>query len=189
MHTTPTHWILLGLGSLLLTACASQIPLNIREAPPGNPPPQQVRAKPDDFKAQPVRWGGEILQVDNRENSTWLTVLARPLADNGRPEGSDERLGRFLAKVPSFLDPKVYAEGRKVTVRGTLEGSETHQVGKFPYRYPVVAASDWYLWPKETPRPADNYPWNYDPLFYDPWFYDPWYPYYPYYYPPHLHRK
>ncbi len=175
-------------AALLLGSCASQIPVNIREAPPANPSLQQVRAKPADYRSQQVRWGGEILAVENRQDATWLTLLARPLARDGRPEGADNSLGRFIAKVPQFLDPKVYQAERQVTVRGTLAGTETRQVGKFPYLYPLVDATDWYLWPPPVSRaPGDYYPGGYyDPFFYDPWFYDPWYRY-PYY-PTHIHK-
>lgn len=174
------------LPGLLLAACASQVPVNIREAPPGNPAVAQVRANPDEHQSQQVRWGGEILQTENRENATWLTVLARPLAGNGKPDLTDESGGRFIAHIPAFLDPKVYKAERNVTVRGAVQGSETRQVGEFPYSYPVVEATDWYLWPKEVEYPPDYYyPWWY----YDPWYYDPWYRY-PYYYPhTHTHKK
>jgi outer membrane lipoprotein len=173
------------LAPLLLAACASQVPVNIREAPPGNPSLGLVRGNTGDYLSQQVRWGGEILATENRENATWLTILARPLAGNGKPEQSDDSPGRFLAHVPQFLDPKVYKAERKLTVRGTVQGSETREVGEFPYDYPVVEASDWYLWPKEVEYPPDyySYPWWY----YDPWYYDPWYRY-PHYYP-RAHKK
>ena len=171
------------LPALLLAACASQVPVNIREAPPGNPPLGQVRGTPGEYQSQQVRWGGEILETENRESATWLTVLARPLASNGKPDLTDDSPGRFIARIPAFLDPKVYKAERNVTVRGALQGSETRQVGEFPYSYPVVEATDWYLWPIEVEYPSDYYyPW-----YYDPWYYDPWYRY-PYYYP-HYRKK
>lgn len=177
------------LGTLLLASCASQVPVNIREAPPGNPPLDKVRGSTTDYRSQQVRWGGEILETENRENATWLTVLARPLTGNGKPELTDRSQGRFIARIPEFLDPKVYTAERNVTVRGTLVGSETRQVGDFPYAYPVVDATDWYLWPKEVVYPPDyRSPWWNDPFFYDPWYYDPWYRY-PYYYPHHHPTK
>jgi len=176
-------WLL----STLLVACASQIPVNIRQAPRGGPSLPQVRANLLDFRSQPVRWGGEILNVENRETATWVTVLAQPLHDDGEPNRSDNSEGRFLARIPVFLDPKVYQAERRITVRGTLTGSETRQVGQFPYRYPVVDATDWYLWPKQPARePGYDSPYWYDPVFPSPWYYDPWYRY-PYY-PHHLHR-
>lgn len=184
-NATPTLRTLRLLPVVLLSACASQVPVNIREAPPGNPAPDVVRNEPAAHQAQQVRWGGEILATENRQDATWLTVLARPLASNGKPDSTDRSEGRFMAKIPAFLDPTVYKAERKVTVRGSVDGSDTRNVGDYAYQYPVVDATDWYLWPKEVDYPPDYYysPWWY----YDPWFYDPWYRY-PYYYP-HYHKK
>lgn len=179
MHklTALTRFVAL-LTPLWLAACASQIPLNIREVPPGNPSLDVVSGNTGAFRSQQVRWGGDILETENRENATLLTILARPLTDTGKPEDTDSTPGRFIARIPQFLDPKVYKAERSVTVRGTLRDSETRQVGQYAYNYPVVEATDWYLWPVEIVYPPDYYyPW-----WYDPWYYDPWYRY-PYYYP------
>ena len=171
------------LTTLLLASCASQVPITIRQPPPDNPVLDKVRSNPAGFQSRQVRWGGEILAIQNRKNVTVLTVLARPLSKDGEPRSTDSSQGRFIAQIPAFVDPKVYTTGRNVTVRGTLTGTETHLVGKHPYIYPVVKATDWYLWPETVPYPYDYYdPWWYD----DPWYYDPWYPY-PYYYRHYRH--
>jgi outer membrane lipoprotein len=169
------------LSFALLGACASQIPQAIRNPPADNPPVAAVRDDTAAYEARRVRWGGVILATDNRESSTRLTILARPLDGHGRPEDSDDSEGRFIAIVQEFLEPSVYAADRKVTVSGILSHSETGRVGEFPYTYPVVRAETVYLWPKEIPVPAGYYPWWYDPWYYDPWYTDR-YPYrrYPY---------
>ncbi len=168
------------LLTLLLHACASQVPPLIREAPAGSASLAEVRAQPADYPGRPVRWGGTIIETGNREDATRLTVLGRPLGDSGEPAFTDDSAGRFIAIVPEFLDPKVYAADRRVTVTGTLSHTEAGKVGEYPYTYPVVQANAWYLWPVETERPyGHEYPGWYDP-WYRPW-YDPWYPYgYPY---------
>jgi len=162
------------LAALLLSACASQVPLNIREAPDSNADLGQVRADAAPYMGQQVRWGGTIISTENRADVTWLTVLGRPLYKDGKPEFTDDSAGRFIAVVPEFLEPEVFAPDRQVTVTGTLARTEAGKVGAHPYIYPVVNAEAWYLWPVETRRN------DYDP-WYDPWFYDPWYPFgYPY---------
>ena len=170
------------LLSLLLNACASQVPLNIREAPAGNPSLEQVRANTTDYLGQQVRWGGTIIETGNREATTLLTVLGRPLYKGGKPKFTDDSAGRFIAIVPAFLDPQVYAPDRQVTFTGSLLRTETGKVGDYPYTYPVIQADTWYLWPVNT-----AWPWGYpSPGWRDPWYYDPWYPYgypYPYRYP------
>jgi outer membrane lipoprotein len=169
------------LGSLLLVACASNVPLEIREAPADSPTLQEALADPDSQVSREVRWGGLILETENTETSTRVTVLALPLSSSGKPQVGDDSGGRFVAIVPGFLDPTVYSKDRRFTVSGTITGSETRKVGEFPYRYPVVEARQHYLWPVEPqlpPRYRD--PWWYDPWWYDPWYY-PWRPYrYPY---------
>jgi outer membrane lipoprotein len=171
-------WLLIGL---MLTACASQIPPTIREAPADNPSLEAVRRNAADYLQRRVRWGGRLIETENRENATWLTVLSASLSKDGKPRAGDDSAGRFIAIVPEFLDPKVYAADRKVTVTGTLLRTEIRLVGEFPYSYPLVQAQSWYLWPEESETP-DGYPYPvwYDP-WYRPWYYNPWYPYgYPY---------
>lgn len=181
---------------LLLAGCASQIPLEIRQGP-DSPAPSEVRGNIGAHAGRAVRWGGLLLETQNRQTVTRLVILARPLTRDGEPSGSDTSLGRFIAIVPGFLDPKVYAPDRLVTVTGILRGSEHGTVGTHDYLYPVVEAAAWYLWPEPEPPYGTPYPWWYDPWYgpwwyggwYDPWWYDPWY--YPHWYPhlrPPKHR-
>jgi outer membrane lipoprotein len=178
------HISLSALAALLVAGCASQVPLPIREGPADSPAPTAVRGQVGDYAGQAVRWGGVLIATENRADTTRLTILARPLASDGEPGSGDASLGRFIAIVPEFLDPKVYAPERLVTVTGTLRGSESGRVGEHPYTYPVLEARAWYLWPRPSVSPYyyDD-PWFYDPWWYDRW-HDPWY-YggYPYAYP------
>jgi outer membrane lipoprotein len=170
------------LSTLLLTSCSS-VPLNIREAPAQSLSLDSVREAPDSFQSQVVRWGGDIMVIENRENFTELTVLARPLSKKGEPSTTDTSSGRFIVHIPAFIEPEEYAAGRLITVRGTVAGTVTREVGDYAYVHPVVEATDWYLWPRPVERPSYYYPWWY----YDPWWYSPWY-HYPYYYPAHPHH-
>ena len=158
------------LLALLLSACASQVPQAIREAPADSVSLAQVREQARDYPGQQVRWGGTIIKTGNREDATRLTVLGRPLYKGGEPELTDDSAGRFITIVPEFLDPEVYAPDRRVTITGTLLRLESGKVGEFPYTYPVVQADAWYLWPAIIERP-----YGYD-RYYWPW-YGPWYPY------------
>ena len=115
----------LGLLATLLLAACSTVPDNIRNAPTDNPSLGAVRETPDRFQSHDVRWGGDILVIENRENFTELTVLARPLSSNGKPSTTDASPGRFIAHIPTFIDPEEYTSGRTVTVRGTVAGTET----------------------------------------------------------------
>ncbi|MGD2113123.1 MAG: Slp family lipoprotein [Gammaproteobacteria bacterium] len=195
MHRNSHFHALATLLAVLLTAgCASPVPLAIRQGPPDSPTPATVRAQPGDYAGRAVRWGGVLIATGNRAHATRLTVLARPLASDGRPGAGDISLGRFIAVVPEFLDPRVYAPDRLVTVTGTLRGSETGRVGEHPYIYPVVAAQAWYLWPEPAAPHGEPHPWWYE-HWYGPWWYGPWYdPWYDPWYSPrwsprhHPHR-
>lgn len=154
---------------LLLSGCASQIPLEIREPPAASPLFSQVRDDPKAYQGQPVRWGGTIVKVENRPTETWVEVLAKELGSEGRPVESDASLGRFLMKAIGFLDPVVYRTDRRITVYGRLAGQETRKIGDLPYTYPVVQADTYYLW-------SERRYYDYPPY----WYYPYYYPYYPY---------
>jgi outer membrane lipoprotein len=170
------------LSMVLLTACASQIPLQIRDAPVGSPSVAEVRSNVKRFMGTRVRWGGTIAGVVNRESETWIEVVARDLQDNARPSESDRSQGRFLARFEGFLDPAIYSNGREITVVGSVEGQKTRAIDEYEYRYPVVDAESHHLW---EPIPEYRYardPYLYSPFYYDPFFYDPFYWRRPYFY-------
>lgn len=164
---------------LLITACSSNIPVEIRQSLEGAPSVSEVRDQPEDYTSQRVRWGGVILNTENKHKTSRLTIIAFPLNDNGKPRVSGQTSGRFIAIVDEFLEPLVYSRERLFTVTGELVNSETHNVGEFAYDYPVIEVDFHYLWPK-TPDPATV---NYPPYRY----YDPWY--HPYYYPRYYPRR
>ncbi|MCW8956071.1 MAG: Slp family lipoprotein [Gammaproteobacteria bacterium] len=163
----------LGLLALILAlcACASHVPPIIKTAPANNPELQQVVDHPKKHLAQQVRWGGGILNTENRANSTRLTILAMPLNDDGKPNTHHPGLGRFIADFAEFLEPSVYANSRMITVVGDIQGVEILNVGEYPYPHPVIKVVAHYLWP--LPNPTVNHDWP--PFWYDPWYYP--YPY------------
>lgn len=180
----PLHRVLpVVLAAVLVGACASPVPKPLRESLPEAPTPKTAQAEPTRFLSHEVRWGGEILAIDNREATTEVELYARPLADDGEPRASGGEGVRFIARVGRFLDPAEYAPGKRLTVRGRLVPAVTRPVGEYPYLYPVVEAELSYLWPRYQPPPDP--PWARDP-YYDPWWpWGPWGPWRPYRYPPY----
>lgn len=160
-----------------LAGCQSNIPEEIRLSRDNTPNVEQVRVQPENFMQQGVRWGGLILDIENRQNSSRLTVMALPLNDNGKPGLYETSPGRFIAEVDAFLEPLEYARDRRVTFIGSIVGTETLKVGEYPYAYPVIQVDQHYLWPKTLPA-SQYYPgyWRYDPWYY-PGF-SPWYHHY-----------
>lgn len=166
---SPIAAISLVLG-LLVTACATA-PAVIREAPPGDLQLAEARDNVSVHKGTPVRWGGTIISLENKQDETWIEVLESKLSRSGEPKRYSRSDGRFLIRVEGFLDPAIYAKGREITVVGTLEGEAERSVGKQPYSFPVVKADDYHLW-----RP---YYYGYYPYYYG---------HHPYYYSGYHYR-
>lgn len=110
---------------------------------------------------QTVRWGGEIIKVEPKSDTTCFEILERQLDSSARPIVRDPAGGRFIACRSGFYDPEVFTRGRAVTVVGQVTGTDRGKVGDFDYSYPHVTAQAIYLWP---PR-------QYAAGYYDPWMY------------------
>lgn len=165
-------YIVSVVATMILGGCASVVPEAIRTEAPGNVRISQVREQPRQFRDAVVRWGGNIVSTRNERDHTVLEIVGRELDQEGQPREVDRSLGRFLAKVPGFLDPAVYKAEREVTVRGRVQGVIEQAIGDYRYAYPLVEADDIYLW---KPRlPVQHYP--HYPYYYDPYLYNPWYP-------------
>lgn len=146
-----------GLG-----ACAT-IPTPLQ----GEYAPTKPRTAPS--AGQSVRWGGEIIKVEPKANSTCIEVLARELGPTARPIATDRSDGRFFACQAGFIEPGDYPNGREVTVIGRVDGTINGRIGEFDYVYPRVEASTVYLWPRRVERVA-----TYGPGFNDPFWGSPW---------------
>ena len=165
-------WMLFSI--LVLSACTN-IPENIRQAPPSNITPDEARLQPESFSGQMVRWGGEVIQIQNKPDYTQIIILAKPLDKDGQPENSKNYYGRFIAQIERFVEPSLYSAGRDVTVTGQFTQITNKMIGEYPYRYPVIAVDSIYLWPLPV-EPDPDY-------WYDPWY--PWGPWYPWHHYPH----
>lgn len=138
-----------ALFLFLLGGCASDVPLMIREPLPDNPSLAEVQKNPKAFVNRSVRWGGVIVSTKSVADHTDIEVVAKALADDGRPEAGDLSLGRFLVESDQFLDPALYGADREVTVYGVLKEALVRSIGEYPYTYPVVQATQLYLWPQQ----------------------------------------
>ena len=147
------------MAALLVTGCAaSPFPEALTRSVDRSLSLAQIRADPQAHRGAQVILGGEILATAPKTGETEIEVLARRLDGGDAPERTDASPGRFLARMPGFLDPAVYARGRRVTVLGTVAGVDERPVGELPYVYPVVAAERIKLWPKEGAWVGGEYP-------------------------------
>jgi outer membrane lipoprotein len=151
------------LAALTLGGCAT-VPPQIAGSDFAPVTPQQAVAQ--NAHGTRVRWGGEIIRVDPKPDSTCFEVLSRDLYDDARPSRHDGSGGRFIACSKGFYDPAVYVKGRDLTITGQLAGTEQHQVGDYNYTYALVDADNVYMWPRRSN--ADPFPAYYDP-FWGPW--------------------
>lgn len=159
----------------LTQGCAHRSPDAIRLVPGEPVSAEQARSEPGRHDGALVRWGGTIIATDNRADETRVEILSRELDSEGYPDLSAPSGARFIARLPGFHDPAVYARDRLLTVVGHIAGSLEGPIGAFPYRYAVIEADASHLWPDPEPRyrPPPPWPW-YDP-WYTPW-HDPWWP-------------
>lgn len=170
-------WLWLALGALL-GGCASAFPDEVMRSVNQRVTAEELRHDPSRHVDERVIVAGEILTTRPRPGETEMELLTRRRRRDDSPAFSDQSPGRVLLRMPDFLDPAVYAPGRRVTVVGTVTGADERKVGEIPYRYPVIAVERVRLWPKElavNPAYSPAYPWGYWP--------SP-----PYYYPPHFGR-
>ncbi|MGB5638362.1 MAG: Slp family lipoprotein, partial [Sedimenticolaceae bacterium] len=70
MSSTAFRYLCLVLAFGLIAACASTVPKELAEKLPDAPSPPEVQAEPGRYLDSQVRWGGEILSVQNRASST-----------------------------------------------------------------------------------------------------------------------
>jgi outer membrane lipoprotein len=165
---------------LLSAACATSLPEPIRVPPSIDLSLAAAREMPEAHTGQRVRWGGRIASVENRAAETWVDIVARELDSNGRPRDTDQSLGRYIARVPGFLDPAVYSASRDVTVAGAIDGVIVRNIGEYAYRYVLVKADTIHLWePRVVRRDVYRAP------YYDPFWHDPFWPWRPYPYAPY----
>jgi len=156
-------------AALAAAGCARPPKPLAGEFPPITPGDVQAGAR----VGERVRWGGDIVATTPRAGETCFEVVAKPLDRRARPRPVDETTGRFIACAAGFRDPAVYADGRELSVVGTVEALERGKVGDATYVYPRVRAEAVHLWPERPPSPPV--------VFYDPWPGPFWAPY-PYYY-------
>jgi outer membrane lipoprotein len=179
-QSTAKIW-LITIGVLALPACTT-VPQQIQgifsEVSP-------ARVEPSVFGSA-VRWGGNIIDARNEENSTCFEVLSRDLDKYLRPKLEDRTAGRFIACKPGFHDPEVFSRGREITLTGRIRNVEVREIDDFNYRYPVVDVDELVLWQVRKEVMVIDHP--YDPFYYPYYWQGSYWGYYPYHryrYPMH----
>lgn len=167
------RWVRLALLAILVGGCATAFPDSVMRTVDTGITADQLATHPDALKGARVIVGGDILSIQPRPGVTEIELLTRRLRGDDSPEHTDRSPGRALFHTPEFLDPAVYAPGRRITVVGEVTGVEERKIGEVPYRYPVITAERIRLWPRDVLVAPGYYPypWGYP---YGP-YYDPFY--------------
>ena len=159
--------LFLGIMCLTLTACVSYP--DVVQVKEGTElvSYQSVVDSPDHIGKQ-ARWSGVIAEVINHKDNTQLDVLYYLSGANGRPQVSDEPVGRFRVFVDGFLDPVIYKQGKSITALGNVAKKQSAKIGEFEYEYPTIINSKVYLWKKQEPRAQVqfHYGWYGHPRYY-----------------------
>jgi len=104
-----------------------------------------VARDPDSYKGKTVIWGGIVSIYRAQPNQTILTVRETPLDCWGVPRDEGSSRGRFIARVPEYLDEEIYGGKNKVTLAGKIVGEETRSLGGVQVRYPVVQVREFHF--------------------------------------------
>lgn len=149
---------LVSLAVLVAGCATSPFPEELARATDRSLTLAELRSDTTSHLGARVILGGEILAAVPKAGETEIEILSRPLRAGDVPERGDSTNGRFLVRAREFLDPAIYAPGRRLTVLGTVAGRSERRVGDLPYTYPVINAERIKLWPKDTPWVGGEYP-------------------------------
>lgn len=132
----------------LLAGCASSPDFDTAQVDKSLTP-RSVVAEPELSRGKIALWGGTILDTQNQKDMTRLEVLAYPLNSYQRPLLESQPLGRFIISYKGYLEPTSFAQGRLVTVIGSVGDSQSGKVGDSSYTYPVIDAQQVHLWSQD----------------------------------------
>ena len=141
------HIIFMFFAAVVLLACSTpakfasnDIDLSIT--------PQRAVAESATLQNVQMLWGGVIISSVNLKDATQFEILAYPLTSEQRPDINQPAVGRFLALQEGYLEITDYAQGRLMTVSGTLQDKRSGRIGETEYIYPVLKINQFHLWKK-----------------------------------------
>ena len=93
-----------------------------------------------------VRWTGFVVNVDNKEDHSCLTVVAKVPDKVARPS---KRIrvdqGRFIACKTTYLEPNSMLK-KPVTITGVVKRMVNKKIDELDYPHPLVDAQVIYVW-------------------------------------------
>ena len=132
--------------TMALVACTPPPVLKPMQTPQ-NIAPDMAAAMPDVYRGAEILWGGRIVEVRNRAETSEIVILAYPLDGGQRPRPKEPAQGRFIAVLEGYVESHDYPHDRFITVSGKVDGSLSEDVDEQPYVYTLVRAEGLHLWP------------------------------------------
>jgi outer membrane lipoprotein len=109
--------------------------------------PSDVQQSAERYNGAEVVWGGRIIAVENREQTTDVEIVAYPLDRDQQPMPDAATVGRFILMLPGFVEPYDYPVGRHLSVHGIVAGTRAGHVDAHDYLYPLLRAREVTVWP------------------------------------------
>lgn len=117
--------------------------------------PRQAAEQINQYKGQKVLWGGLIVNSSNTAHGTQFEILAYPLDNSHNPQTDQPTQGRFIANATQYLETLDYAQGRLLSIVGTLQETKTGKIGEAEYVYPVVTIEQQFLWAPQSSQSVE----------------------------------
>jgi outer membrane lipoprotein len=153
-------YALLITAALFLASCASPVfKKDVMEMAAINLPFSALEEDPGPYKGELFIFGGKIVSARISDEGSLIDGIYMPVDSKGRLEEKEQSNDWFSALYPKgkgLLDPKVYREGRKVTIAGEFMEIRKGEIEKAEYVYPFFIIRDIHLW--EMRRNWTTYP-------------------------------
>jgi outer membrane lipoprotein len=160
-------------GSLILfflVGCAHPVSQDIREGLEPDIKFETLANDPKLFLGKRVLFGGVIVVTRNIKHGTELEIVQKNIEPYGNLEAGDYSGGRFFFFSKGYLEPEIYASGRKLIGVGIVTGQKLGKVGDYPYNFPVIEVEELYLLEDTKHNTSYFYPYSLDP-WYRPYFF------------------
>ncbi|GAB4169050.1 MAG: hypothetical protein Tsb0017_11180 [Geothermobacteraceae bacterium] len=145
-------WVLMSV-SLLVTACAPALPPQTMSRVDTSVKPSDA-AKNGQTVGKTLLAGGVVLEVETRDDATWIEILDWKLDIHGEPVAENPAGLRYYVVANASKAVPSDLKGRLLTLAGTARKPITVARMGRNISYPVLELVDWRIWP----RPVDYHP-------------------------------
>lgn len=121
-------------------------------------PFKSIKESPENYIGKVTLLGGRIANISNSAEGARLEIVQFDLNSKSYPEETFISYGRFLATSINYMDGLIFKPGMLITIVGEIKGKKTLKLEQMDYTYPVIAMTEWYLWPHSGQDTACSYP-------------------------------